>query len=35
MTITQIAPEERALEKVFGDTYAAYRGSVRRWIGRN
>jgi len=34
MTITQIAPEERALEKVFGQTYVAYRRSVNRWIGR-
>ena len=35
MTITQIAPEERALEKVFGETYVAYRRSVNRWIGRH
>jgi protein-S-isoprenylcysteine O-methyltransferase Ste14 len=35
MSITQIAPEEQALEKVFGATYAAYRRSVNRWIGRH
>ena len=28
----QIAPEERALEALFGDSYRAYRESVRRWI---
>ena len=28
----QIAPEERALEALFGDDYRAYRASVRRWI---
>jgi protein-S-isoprenylcysteine O-methyltransferase Ste14 len=28
----QIAPEERALERVFGERYLAYRGRVRRWI---
>jgi protein-S-isoprenylcysteine O-methyltransferase Ste14 len=33
MTITQIVPEERALEKLFGETYVAYRRSVNRWIG--
>ena len=35
MTITRIAPEERALEMVFGETYVAYRRSVSRWIGRH
>jgi len=35
MATTQIAPEERALEKVFGATYVAYRRSVNRWIGRH
>jgi protein-S-isoprenylcysteine O-methyltransferase Ste14 len=35
MSITQIAPEERALEKVFGEAYVAYRRSVNRWIGRH
>jgi protein-S-isoprenylcysteine O-methyltransferase Ste14 len=35
MTITQIAPEERALEKVFGEAYVAYRRRVNRWIGRH
>jgi protein-S-isoprenylcysteine O-methyltransferase Ste14 len=34
MTTTQIAPEERALETVFGETYVAYRHRVRRWVGR-
>jgi protein-S-isoprenylcysteine O-methyltransferase Ste14 len=34
MTITHIAPEERALETVFGENYVAYRHRVRRWIGR-
>ena len=28
----QIAPEERALEKVFGTQYADYRAKVRRWL---
>jgi protein-S-isoprenylcysteine O-methyltransferase Ste14 len=28
----QIAPEERALEKVFGNEYANYRARVRRWL---
>ena len=32
MTVTQIVPEERALEENFGETYLAYRHSVRRWI---
>ena len=35
MTISQIAPEERALETVFGETYVVYRRSVSRWIGRH
>jgi protein-S-isoprenylcysteine O-methyltransferase Ste14 len=35
MTISQIAPEERALETVFGETYVAYRRHVNRWIGRH
>jgi protein-S-isoprenylcysteine O-methyltransferase Ste14 len=30
----QIAPEERALEAVFGEAYIAYRHKVARWIGR-
>jgi protein-S-isoprenylcysteine O-methyltransferase Ste14 len=34
LAVTQIAPEERALEEVFGETYLAYRRSVRRWVGR-
>lgn len=28
----QIAPEERALAARFGEEFAAYRGSVRRWL---
>jgi protein-S-isoprenylcysteine O-methyltransferase Ste14 len=28
----QITPEERALTKIFGAEYAAYKGRVRRWI---
>ena len=28
----QIAPEERALEKLFGASFTAYRSKVRRWL---
>ena len=28
----QIAPEERALSKLFGSEYDAYRAKVRRWL---
>ena len=28
----QIAPEERALAKLFGSAYSAYQASVRRWL---
>ena len=28
----QIGPEERALEKLFGPEFAAYRSQVRRWL---
>ena len=28
----QILPEERALSEKFGDAYAAYRSTVRRWL---
>lgn len=32
MTQFQIKPEERALDKVFGESYADYKQKVRRWI---
>ena len=32
ITWFQIIPEERALMAKFGDAYAAYRRSVRRWL---
>jgi protein-S-isoprenylcysteine O-methyltransferase Ste14 len=35
MSVAQIVPEEQALEERFGETYLAYRHSVRRWIGRH
>lgn len=28
----QIAPEERALARLFGESYLAYRATVRRWL---
>ena len=28
----QVQPEERALERLFGEEYAAYRREVRRWL---
>jgi protein-S-isoprenylcysteine O-methyltransferase Ste14 len=28
----QIAPEERVLATMFGDTYSAYKARVRRWL---
>jgi protein-S-isoprenylcysteine O-methyltransferase Ste14 len=34
ITRVQIIPEERALERLFGAQYVAYRCSVARWIGR-
>jgi len=34
ITRVQIIPEEQALERLFGTEYTAYRGTVRRWIGR-
>ena len=34
ITRVQIIPEERALERLFGAQYVAYRRSVARWIGR-
>ncbi len=32
MTRFQILPEERVLQKKFGDAYTAYRRQVRRWL---
>ncbi|MEY2689536.1 MAG: hypothetical protein RL375_3735 [Pseudomonadota bacterium] len=32
LTEFQIKPEERALERVFGGAYLAYRANVRRWV---
>jgi len=32
MTRFQIIPEERALEKLFGDQYLNYKQQVRRWL---
>ncbi len=32
ITRFQIKPEERALEKLFGDEFRAYRHQVRRWL---
>ncbi|MFC5077752.1 hypothetical protein VTH8203_02259 [Vibrio thalassae] len=32
MTRFQIKPEERALERIFGDDYLTYKAKVRRWI---
>ena len=32
MTVFQIVPEERALAEKFGDAYAAYRATARRWL---
>jgi protein-S-isoprenylcysteine O-methyltransferase Ste14 len=32
MTVFQIRPEERALEALFGQDFAAYKEMVRRWI---
>jgi len=34
ITRIQIIPEERALERLFGPQFIAYRRSVPRWIGR-
>jgi protein-S-isoprenylcysteine O-methyltransferase Ste14 len=34
ITRIQIIPEERALVRLFGEQYTAYRRSVARWIGR-
>jgi protein-S-isoprenylcysteine O-methyltransferase Ste14 len=28
----QVVPEERALAKLFGTEYTAYRAKVRRWL---
>ena len=35
ITLVQIIPEERALERLFGAQYADYRSRVARWIGRS
>jgi protein-S-isoprenylcysteine O-methyltransferase Ste14 len=32
--VVHIFPEERALEKVFGERYLQYRRQVGRWVGR-
>lgn len=32
MTRFQILPEERALERVFGDAFMTYKARVRRWL---
>ena len=34
ITVVQIIPEERALNRNFGEEYVSYRRSVARWIGR-
>jgi len=34
VTRLQIAPEERALERLFGAEYSAYRSRTARWFGR-
>lgn len=34
ITVVQIIPEERALGRIFGAQYLAYRQCVARWIGR-
>jgi protein-S-isoprenylcysteine O-methyltransferase Ste14 len=34
ITRLQIVPEERALDRLFGAQYLAYRDDVVRWIGR-
>ena len=33
ITVLQIIPEERVLEKLFGEAYLDYRRKVARWIG--
>jgi protein-S-isoprenylcysteine O-methyltransferase Ste14 len=32
VTRFQIVPEERVLDRVFGDAYAHYKRHVRRWL---
>jgi protein-S-isoprenylcysteine O-methyltransferase Ste14 len=32
ITQFQIKPEERTLEKLFGDAFLRYKSSVRRWL---
>lgn len=33
ITVVQIIPEERALNRNFGEEYVSYRRSVARWVG--
>ena len=32
MTMFQIIPEERGLQELFGESFAAYRANTRRWL---
>jgi protein-S-isoprenylcysteine O-methyltransferase Ste14 len=32
ITVFQIIPEERALDKLFGDEYQQYKNKVKRWL---
>jgi protein-S-isoprenylcysteine O-methyltransferase Ste14 len=34
ISLAQIAPEEQALDDIFGEEYRVYRRRVARWIGR-
>ena len=33
ITVAQIAPEEQALYRLFGEQYLGYKRNVSRWIG--